>query len=480
MITDIKNLIKNPKSEVFRKAYIKRRSITTGLFEDDWLDISSDVKSYGKIINQIDVSRRNKFTFGNAKLVMSNEDGKYSSHETPSSLWYGYLNQQRTLVKLEAGFIIRQIDDNGVYTNIEFPPKAIASSLWDLTGAVWDVSYWDSTESIVDTSVSSMIFTGLISGDIPLADKNEITLNLRPLISVFQDFPAKALTGWTSTGFTASQFIENLRDQTDGAGGFVFRHFFGNTITNWDISATTNVFTNLNTSTAADVIDSTVWGIVEKLAEAENFVPYVTRAGIFKFVSRSSIANTDVYQFHGAGSPNSEYGCTIKTVSAFGFKVSEYYSRVQMKWNAASTSTSYEIVESTFTVSGISNPWILGNRTLSIENIFIQTSTVANALAQSIFDDVASIKKSITFSTTFVPHLDIFDRISIYYDPATFYDNNLWDANNWPADSTDTSSDLILENGAGDALVLSGEQFKIVSFEIDLDNFQNSFIAREV
>lgn len=463
MSMDIKNLIKAPTAYVFRRAFVKRRDAVTGLFESNWQDISSEVKSYGKVTNQIDSARRNKFTFGNLKLTVSNEDGAFSPHDTPSSMWYGYLNQQRSLVKIEAGFVYPLKDANGVYTNVEFPNQAI-------TG----------TSTVVNTSVTCSVFMGLISGDIPLSDKNEISFNVKPLVSVFQDFPARNLTGWTSTGLTASQFVTMLRDQTDGAGGFVFRHFFGSTTTNWDLSTTSNVFANLNAATAAAVVDKNAWEIVESLSEAENFVPFVTREGIFKFISRDAIAATSLFEFHGSGSFSGEYGQTIKAVSSYGFRVSKYYSRVQIKWNAAATSTSYEVVESTLTVSGVSNPWVLGARTLALENLYIQTSTVANALAQTIFNDVSALKREIEFTTTFVPHLGLFDRFSISYDPSNAQPNSYWDSNNWPADATDADTDLILDDGAGDALVLNGAEFKFLSFELDLDNFSNKFLAREV
>jgi hypothetical protein len=469
MSDDVKTLIKAPIATVFRRAFVKRRDASTGVFESDWQDISTDVKSYGKIVNQIDTARRNKFTFGNAKLVMANEDGLYSPHDTPASLWYGYLNQQRTLVKIEAGFQKITQDANGIYAIGEFPSQA-----------VWDESLWDNDATVWDASIPSTIFTGVISGDITLSDKNEVTLNIRPLTSVFQDFPARNLTGWTSTGMTASQFIGMLRDQTDGAGGFVFRPFFGDTTGNWDISTTSNVFANLNTATAEDVIDKTAWEIVEKLAEAENFAPYITRDGTFRFVSRDSFNTVNAFEFHGAGEYSGEFGHTIKTVDSYGFRISKYYSRVQIKWNAADTSTSYEVIEAPLEVSGASNPWVLGVRTLQIENLYIQTSTVANALAQAIYDDVSGLKKEIEFTTTFVPHLDLFDRFSIYYDPADVEPASLWDANTWPADLSDAPTDLILDSGESDALTLQGDEFKFLSFEIDLDNFQNKFVAREV
>lgn len=469
MIIDINSLIKAPVSTVFRRAYIKRRNPTDGLFESDWVNISKDVKSYGKITNQIDSSRRYKFTFGNAKLSMENSSGRYNPHSNPGSLWYNYLNQQRTLVKIEAGYQYSQKNSNGIWVNSEFP-----------TDSLWDENAWDAPDSQWDATLSSVIFTGIISGDIVYSDSNDVVFNLKPLQSVLQEYPAKNLTGWTSTGMTASQFVSMVRDQTDGSGSFIFKPFFGNTSTFWDISTTSNVFSNLNTSGAEDVIDKNVWEVIEKLAEAENYIPYVTRTGTFKFISRDSVATTTVYEFHGSGSYSGTYGHTIKKVNSYGFRASKYYSRVQIKFNKADTTTSYSVIESTMTVSATNNPWVLGNKTLSIENFYITNTATASNLASTIYNDVSALKNEIDFETTFIPHLDLFDRFSVNYDPNPFTNNSLWDQRNWAADDTSTSDDLIFDRSNYDSLLLEGQEFKFLSFEIDLDNFSNKFIAREV
>lgn len=469
MTVDINTLIKAPISNVFKRAYIKRRNSTTGLFEDSWTNISTDIKSYGKITNQIDSARRYKLTFGNAKLTVENSDGRYNPNSDLGSLWYGYLNQQRTLVKIEAGFVYSQKNANGIWVNSEFPSDSL-----------WDENAWDAPDSLWDATVSSTVFTGIISGDIVFSDTNEVVFNIKPLQSVLQDFPARNLTGWTSTGMTASQFITMVRDQTDGAGSFIFRPFFGNTTTYWDISTTSNIFSNLNTSGAKDVIDKNVWDVIEKLAEAENYIAYVSRTGNFKFVNRSNVATATTYEFHGSGSFNSTYGHTIKKVNSYGFRASKYYSRVQIKYVDSDTITSYQVQESTLTVSASSNPWVLGAKTFALENYYIPNTATASTLATTIFNDVSALKNEVEFETTFIPHLDLFDRISIIYDPNPFNQGSLWDQNNWAADDTSLSTDLVFDKANYDSLLLSGQEFKFLSFELDLDNFQNKFIAREV
>lgn len=469
MATNLNTLIKAPIAETFRKCYIKRRNLSTGLFESDWLEITDDVKSWGKVSSQIDSIRLYKFTFGNLKITFYNDNGSYNPHDDDSSLWYGYLNQQRTLMRIDAGFLKRIKRSDGLWVNAQYPSEAL-----------WDSNLWDADNSVWDASTSATVFVGVVSGDILLNDKNEVSFNIKPLVSVFQEYPAKNLTGWTSTGMTASQFITMLRDQTDGSSNYIFRPFFGNTTTFWDYTSTGVVYSNLNTSTAKDVYDKTVWDIIEKLAEAESYVPYVTRNGIFRFYPRSALTTTVSFEFHGAGSFNSTYGHTIKQINSFGRKISKYYSRVSVKWAEADTSTSYEIVESSFAVSPSSNPWVLGHKTLEIENLYIPNSTVANSLASLVFTEVSALKNEIEFTTSFVPHLDLLDRISLYYNSNEIRSESLWDQRNWAADGTNTSADLVWDAFRGDAILLNGDEYKFLSFEIDLDNFQNKFIAREV
>lgn len=466
----LNDLIQNPNTIVYRRIYIKRRSVVTGLYEADWFDVSEYVKKWGKITTQLDSARRNKFTFGNAKVVFDNETGKFNPDTSDNSLWYGYLNQQRTLFKIETGFIYRTSDSMGRIFNAEVPSETL-----------WDVSWWDLAASLWDADVPGAVFYGILSGDIGLSDANDVTFNLKPLTSVFQDFQAKNLTGWTSTGMTASQFVQMLRDQTDGSSNFVFRPFFDDTTSMWDFSTTTNVYGNLNTTSSKDVFDATVWEILEKLAEAENFVPYIARTGEFRFVSRDNYTSTSGYEFlYGPGRFNREYGQTIKKVSSFGFKPSKYYSSVRVKWQEANTTTSYETVESTFSVSPTSSPWVLGQRVLDISNLLIPTSTVAQTIAQNVYNDVSGLKREIDFTTTFIPHLDILDRIGIYYDAIEARTENFWDVNNWADDATTTADDLIFSETGGDGILLEGQEFKFLTIEIDLDNFENRFLAREL
>lgn len=467
-MSTLNDLIKTPVSDVFRTAEIKRRSVLTGQFETDWQDVSVDVKKWGKISVRLDDVKLNKFTFANAKIVFSNEDGSFSPHTDEASLWYGYLNQQRSLIRIKAGYYYREQRTDGVWLNRTVPLQSL-----------WDQAIWDYDIDLWDADAGTNIFSGVISGDIIQTDANEVTFNVRPLVSVLQDFPAKNLTGWTTGGMTASQFVQMVRDQTDGSSNYIFLPFFGNTTSNWDISTTSTIYTAL-TSTSVDITTKTVWEVIEKLAEAENFIPYVNRDGEFRFVSRAAATTTVAFEFHGTGSFDTTYGHTIKKVLNFGPKQSKYYSRVEVKFVDADTTTSYYVSEGTFSVSPLSTSWVLGVRTLKVENFYIQTTATAQTIATNLFNEYSTIKNEIEFTTSFIPHLDPLDRISLYYDPTEFNTNSLWDQRNWADTTGGDDTHLTFDPASSDPIVLDGDEFKFLSIEIDLDNFECKYLAREV
>jgi len=464
-VSTINTLIKAGSSEVFRTIEIKRRDATTGLFEPEWQDISADVKKWGVIKSEIDAIRLNKFKFANMKTTFINDTGKYNEESDPASFWFGFLPQQRTLVRFKAGFFKDTLTADGIWQRNRFPDST-----------VWDGSSWDQESSQWDNN--STTFVGMVSGDILGSDSNQITLNIRPTVQIFRDYAAKNLTAYDSS-MTASKFMEMVRDHQDVNGNYIFRPFFGDTTTEWEISNTTAIYPDLNTSTANDVVDSNVWKIIEKLAEAENHVVYTNKNGKFIFKNKDDLTTT-AFEFHGLNSLDTQFGHTIKKISSYGPKISKLYTRVEIQHNEASTSTSFEVREATLTVSANSTAWIYGQKTLSIKNFFMD-ATLAESLATSIFNEVSALKNEIKFSSSFVPQLDVLDRATITYNSGEFSYGSLWDLNNW-GDTTSgiDSGDLVWNDAQGDALDFTDKEFKILSYEIDLDKLESRFIAREV
>lgn len=436
--------IKRAHARVFRKLYIKRRSATTGLFESTWVEITKDVKRWGSINTDIDVEKVGRLSFSGTNIVMINIDGSYNPNDNVNSLWYGYADQQRTLVKIELGFYDQWKGADGVWHNDPVPS--------------------DPT-----------VFVGVLSGNLGVSDENEVVLSVQPLAQVFRDFPANLLsdTGYTTTGITASKFIENLRDQTSG-GQYVFRPFFNDTSSYWEITATTQVYTNLNSASAADLGQLTVWEVVERLGQAENFVAYITPTGKFRWVPKT-VGASATFSFFGIGlTPDREYGHTIKRVFNYGKKVTNFYSRVAVKFVNADTNTSFVNTAATFAINGTNTGWNLGYRTFSVENYWIPNSAAAASIAGAIFTEVSSLKEEINFSTSLVPHLNLLDRVLVTYDSTDFesYDQ-YWDLNDW-------DTQLTWDSQRGDAIILSAQAFKIISININIDSLETRFVCRQL
>lgn len=451
-MSTILNKIKSNYSKVFRRVLIKRRNSTSGAFESTWQDISADVKKWGKIRRQIDYIKFNKITFSDVIMQFENSDGRYNPNTDDSSFWLGYVDQQRTLVKLESGFYDQTLASSGIWSNTELP-------------------------------TTSSIFYGIMSGDIFLSDDNQVSIPVKPLLQVFRDYPARNLRGFTSTGLTASQFFTLLRDQTDGSANFVFRPFFGDTTSNWNIQSTTNVYSNLNTTTAEDVIEASVWDVMEKITEAEDAVTYVDRFGVFNFQPRTVLTTTSQFHFFGQGFFDTEYGKTIKKITRYGKKQSDFYTKIQVKFNADDTATSYVSKETAFTVTGNNDAWVLGHRLYNLENLWIPNTATAQSIADSIYTNATSLKDQIEFSSSFVPHLDILNRVTISYDTGAQNLNYRWDTKDW----FDTSSAADVSDGmywdmetGGDAIRLSAVDFKILAYEIDLDGLETKISAVKI
>lgn len=453
------NLIKSPVAKVFRRFLVKRRSATTGQFESTWQDLTKYVKRWGSFGSSIDTPRFGELRFDNAAILMLNQEGTFNPNDNTDSFWNGYADLQRSLVRIQAGFLHQTLSAGGIWTNTEYP-------------------------------TTTTIFQGIISGDIFMSSYSEVVLPLRPLTQIFRDYLARDMSGFTSTGMTAGAWFARLRDHTDGSSNVVFRHFIGDgTTTNWTIGSGSidygvgAVEAGLSTSTSNDIYDLDCWGIIERIAQAENSIAFIDRTGNFVFQSKTTTASVQ-YEFYGLGaspSANRTYGNTIKRVNSYGKRLTAYYSRVAVKYNRDDTSTSFVNTQVAYLIDGSNTAYNLGNRTFSIENFFLYNSANAAAVASSVLPDVSSLSEEIDFTTTFIPHLNLLDKISISYDATDFVTaRSLWDLNDWASDSTTTGSELIWDGGRGDSIVLNAVNFKILSIKIDLDNLETSFVAKRI
>ena len=482
MTTALDKLTNSSATRVFRRAFIKRRDAITGKFDSDWLEITKEVKRWGKLKTSVDIKNTSKIKFNSLNLVVANNEGAFNDETDPNSIFFGYANQQRNLVKITFGFIEQQKVD-GIWYNKKIPSDEIG---WDFLA--WDIDLeWD------EEILTEKAFIGIISGDQMIGDDNQVTLSIMPLVQLFRDYPASKLTGWTTTGWTASKFVEAVRDHTIG-GEFIFRPFFDNTTTNWEVSTTTTLYPALNTNTSSEIYDSNIWDVIENLAQAENFIPNIKANGVFYFGPKSS-TTTSSYSYYGGYAPFG-FDANIKQITKYGKSISNYYSRVQVKFAEEDTYTSYYTKESTIEVAGGNAPWNYGYRTFKLDNPWIANTTVAQSLGDELFEDLSSLKREITFKTSFIPHLDILNVVQITYSSTPLIQESLWNQNDWKSgnqgwdrDTWDSSLNwdetvtdfigLVWYDGISDNINLQNEEMKLLSIEIDLDKFENTFLARE-
>jgi hypothetical protein len=145
---------------------------------------------------------------------------------------------------------------------------------------------------------------------------------------------------------------------------------------------------------------------------------------------------------------------------------------VQIKFQDADTNTSYVTKDLGISVDGANAAWNYGYRALNIENLWITDTAAADSLATALYTDLSSVKNEIAFTTSFVPHLYVLDGFNFYYDKTEANVSSKWDINNW-------DTELTWDKIGGDSLIFNGDNFKLVSTEINLDKFECKFIGRE-
>lgn len=431
-MTTLAGLIREPTHRVFRRAAIKRRSATTGLYEADWYDITDYVKAWGNFTIAVDDTRLNRFTHSGYSFRVKNDTGAFNHESVHTSLWNGYLTRYRTLVRIQAGY---------------------------LDG---------STEYPTDTTQGIFIMGAENSQN---QDTNEMTFNCKSIISPFEETRADEIAGIATGSLTASQIMTKIRDATDGSSGYLFRNFI--TSTSWSIQTTANALMNLNTTTILQ--NYSVWELMSKLAEAENFVIYATRTGGIVFGDRAPNTTGSQFSFYGGkfNRPN------IIQFGAYKEAVNKLYTHVRMKYLEADTTTSYINRGTTTAISGSNLSWKYGRRTYEFEDTFF-SSDVSAAIASKLMNEFGNLRNEAEMVTKFIPELDILDRIDVSYRETNLTGSRLWDTENWASDAAATATDgLSWDDETGTSLEFWEKGFKVLSKETDLDNFKTKLVIRE-
>ena len=429
----ITNEINRSSSNVFRRAYIKRRSNTTGLYETNWVEITEFVKKWGKIQQSVDELKINEFKHSGINLVVINDEGKFNPETNVVSLWFGFMTRFRTLLKIEVGYL----EDDGT----ELPTNSIQG-----------------------------IF--ILTNDVKInGHTNDAVLQFKSLQSVFNEVKAKEVTGIGAT-LTASEIITKFRDHTDGSGNFIFQQFISSGA--WNIAATTN---NYNLATSTSIGDKTCWDVMRKLSESEGYILLINKSGGFEFRNRDVRSAVSQFSFFGQGfkDPN------VIRLKEFKEPITKFFNRIRFKWKSEDTETSYVTSGTITAVDPSLSTWKYGVRTLEIENTFLLSQTVAQGISDNLLTEFNEISEEIKVLTKMCPQLEISDKISFSYRSYDLTsDETIWNTFDWASATANLPADAEWADESGENFDWNGVPFKIISKILDLDKFTNMFILRKL
>ena len=426
MASGIQTLVGRPAMKVFRRAEIKRRSSSTGLFESSWMDISEFVKRWGSFESAVDDVRLNKFTHSGLTLVVRNDGGDFNVETDGNSLWNGYLTRYRTLIRIQAGYV----DEDGG----ELPTET--------------------TQGIY-----------VMSEEVPIsAETNEAVLNCRSLVSIFDEVRAVEVAGLGTTQ-SASDLITKIRDHTDGAGTFVFRQFI--TSTAWTIQTTTAQY---NLATTGSLSNFTCWELMTTLAEAEGNVVMVNRTGGVEFRSREERSSTTAFELYGLGFPEMNIIRVTETKEA----LNRYFNFFRLKYLSPDTATSYVTAGTSTTVDASSTAWKYGNRVYQFEAVdFFPGATSATAVVNGLLSDSGDgPAQEASMVCKFLPSVEVLDRVEGNYHSFSLNGTTLWDFFDWDTGYWDAEF--------GENINWTDKALKVISKVTDLDQMTTMLKVQEL
>lgn len=415
--------INKSSAEVFRRAYIKRRSETSGLYESSWYEITEFVKDWGSVSRSIDDLRLNIFQHSGFDLLVRNDTGAFNNEISFNSLWHGYLSRYRTLIKLEAGYI----DEN----DAELP---------------------------TDTTLGVFI----MNDEIPISGiNNSASLRCKSLMSVFNEVKISDVSGIYTT-LTASELIAKIRDHTDGSSNFILRQFI--TSTAWTIQSTSNYY--VFTSEKAGSI--TCWDFMQKLAEGEGYVLLINRTGGIEFRDRDERTSTSQFTFSGQGFSDQN----VIQLIEYKESLNKYFNFFRLQYLEPDTSTSFVTAGTTTTVDPSSTAWKYGTRQYDFKLTFPTNTTTAQSIVNNLYSRFNLLKNEIKIKTKFAPQLEISDKVLLNYHSYDTAGQTLWDVFLWDTDSWASEQ--------GENFDFDNQPFKIISLNHDLNTLATNITLRDI
>jgi hypothetical protein len=426
IIMSILTEIKKSQAKGFRRIYMRRR--VGNDYEATWTQIPSKyIKSFGEIEYGLEDIKVNFFKFSGFDFTVDNIDGYFSDTDESQSYFYGATCIPLTMVKVEAGY---EASDG-----TEYPTNTV-------------------------------MFVGLLDGDIEYNQDNTIGFKASHLSEVFDKVTVDLIPS-LSGNYTASDLFIKIRDFTDSNSVYFFQKYISSGA--WSIETTTSNYI-MPTNTTID--DMTCWELMQKLAEAENKVMYVSRDGGFYFQSKGAVSSTAAFHFSGLGDGNKTYGHTIMKNISLNKMFSKIYNRIKIKFDDEDTTTSYYTKSESWAWGDSTSSWLYGVNTYDLENVYLNASTSA-IVATEIYNEYVNPKNEIEFESKFIPQLNLNDYVTLTYKTKRYANNSsLWGTAIW--------GKFFWSDFTGYNININNGDFRIIQAKHDLDKFNTTFRLRQL
>lgn len=415
----------------FRRVSIKRIQ-TDGTYEADWYDISSYVVQWGIIEKSMgDNIFINDFQISNVDMIFNNSNRDFNSENDASSLFADYKQRYRTKFKIESGLI----DDD-------------------------------------DEEIAGITFYGILLTQPKTQSNNQINFTISHILKALQLYPASGIATTTST---TAGLIDRLVKKEVNATRLFDRYFEGvNDAAKYQIDST-----GAYTVSAPVIGDTeTVWDAIIRYSAYQDSFPYVNQSGNFVWANRDESGSIEWY-FNGVASNyDNSFGVTLRDGMAELEDINNQFSRVALTYDSGT----YTKTES-WTPGDGSNADKYGEVTFSEWPTGTEELTLAEAttIADNFNTTYKPLKKRWFLPATFIPQLNLKDKIQINYIGEETIENvfRLGTSRLAPSSNRNAAGYDRLGFASG-ALNIKAQEAKLIRIAVNLDNFYTLFEAKEL
>lgn len=430
----IKDLIVRGSMWAYRKCSIKRIQ-DDGTYESDWFDITPYVSSFGTIVASMgDNIYANSFQIPDLIMMFNNSNREFSSEREPASLFYKFKQRYRTKFKVEGGLY----DDD-------------------------------------QAEVSGITFYGILLNQPKTQDNHVIEFTISHILKVLKQYPA---SGVAVTASTTAGMVDRLVKKTKNSVRLFDRYFEGaNDAAKYQIDSTSAY------TVSTPVISETesVWDAIVRYSGYQNSFPYVNQSGNFVWEDRSATVAVQ-WIFNGPGDfYGSDYGVNLRDGVSEIEDINNQFSRVALQYGSGGSGTYTKAANWTPGDGGVTdkygevtfNEWQSGTTELTLAE--------ATTIADAFNTEYSPLKRRWWLPCTFIPHLNLKDRIQINYigeqrEESAF---RLDISALAPAGDRDAAGYDRLGFNSG-ALKLKDQDAVIIRILVNLDNFLTLIETKEL